>query len=238
MSYKERLAEVEKKMEEQRQKRREEIKRRINKAKEDRDSARRKSTKTKFMGLGKPYVHEKLEKEYNEKIVLPELEKKQKYLEELKEFYQPLSKSAFVSHQQSYEKIKKQKELEYKEKRENFYNPKSKKLFNYLMMTKFIDVKSFDPEKMMSVFMKRIVKEEVLQKQNSPREDIIKNKEKVGKYAKLIKDMHPPKVSKVKRKEMLALKEAVSNPRLFNKKPKIKDIKAKLNKSGMNFVET
>lgn len=101
-----------------------------------------------------------------------------------------------------------------------------------MILTKFIDVKSFDPDKMMSVFMKRIVKEEVLQRQNSPREDLLKNKEKVGKYAKLIKDMHPPKVSKVKKKEMLALKEAVSNPRLFNKKPRISDIKTKLNKSG------
>lgn len=122
------MQEIEKKMEEQRIKRREEIKQRMEKAKEDRDSARKKTTKTKFMGLGKPYVHEKLEKEFNEKFVLPELEKKQRYLEELKEFYQPLSKSTFISHQQSYEKLKKLKELEYKEKRENFYHPKSKML--------------------------------------------------------------------------------------------------------------
>lgn len=68
--------------------------------------------------LEHPYTHEKLQKEFEENFILPDLEKKQKYLKELREFYQPLSKSAILSHQQSYENLKKKMENEYKAKRE------------------------------------------------------------------------------------------------------------------------
>lgn len=52
------------------------------------------------------YLHDKLEKQFNEKFTLPDLESKQKILSDLKDLHKPLSKNDFEEHEKSYEQKK------------------------------------------------------------------------------------------------------------------------------------
>ena len=75
----------------------------------------------------------------------------------------------------------------------------------------------------MSKSLMNIIAEEKKRKRESPKVDLKANKEKVDKFSKLIKELHPPKVSKILVQEMKVLKEAVINPRDVNKKIKCKE---------------
>lgn len=98
---------------------------------------------------------------------------------------------------------------------------------------KFIGGAELDERKLMSRFLQKVIKEEQVQRANSPKSVVMKNRQKIDEYARLIKDLHPPKVSKLKKKEMKALKEAIVNPRDWAKKPKIKDLEGRLTDKGI-----
>ncbi|CAI2360253.1 unnamed protein product [Moneuplotes crassus] len=84
---------------------------------------------------------------------------------------------------------------------------------------------------MMTKFLKNAIKEQKIKNSASPKRDIQIRKEKLDQYTKLVKDLHPPKVSKLKAKEMKALKDAIINTRARNKSSISfsKDDKNKLN---------
>lgn len=184
-------------------------------------------------------MHEKLEKEFEEKVILPELERKKKYLEELKDYYRPLSRSVIMSHQHSYENLRRIKQKEYLAKREQQY-PSDSKYIPHLPKTPNLGAKNLDQERLMSKFLQRAIKEDKLQRNNSPLAVQQQKREKIDKYCKLVKDLHPPKVSKVKSKEMRALRDAVVNTRVMNSKPSLREIRAKLETSGRSskFITT
>ena len=80
----------------------------------------------------------------------------------------------------------------------------------------------------MSQFLKKVILDEQEQRRTSPKADRDRAKQKAQDYARLIKDLHPPRVSSVKRQEMMALKEAIVNPRDVQKKPTFRFLKDKL----------
>ena len=89
----------------------------------------------------------------------------------------------------------------------------------------------FNPQKFMNKFMERVIKDENQQRKFSPKAEKQLLKEKIDKYSKLVKDMHPPKISDIKKKEMKALRESIVNARISTKKINLKEIKSSLNKS-------
>ena len=59
------------------------------------------------------YMHEKLEKNFNDNVVLPDLEEKKKYLKQLKHYFKPMSKTDFEKHEKSYQEIKQKMQSTY-----------------------------------------------------------------------------------------------------------------------------
>ena len=118
------LEKAKEEMEKKRLERREKIKARLEQSKERKHKNTQRVDPLVKKYLEHPYTHEKLEKQYQESVVLPELQNKQKYLEELKDYYKPLSHSAIMSHKHSYENLKRVKENELRAKRERSYHSK------------------------------------------------------------------------------------------------------------------
>lgn len=152
-----------------------------------------------FFLLEKPYIHEKLEKKYEEEFLLPKLAEKERLLTEIKDYHQPLTRSALKSHQQSYDNLKKMKENEIKAKRDR--SLKGKLSFIYI-----IEFKEFDNSKFMSKFLRKAIDEDHVKRQSSPLESKLDSRKKIDKYKELIKSLHAPTISKVKAREMRALK--------------------------------
>jgi len=110
-----------KRLEKQRLQRRQEVKMRVEKSKisKEKFNKERAQNAKEIKKLTQRNLSRKVHHGF------PELEQKDysKELKELKEFYQPINRSVLISHQQSYEKLKKIKEAEYKQKRDKFYHP-------------------------------------------------------------------------------------------------------------------
>lgn len=68
------------------------------------------------------YLHEKLEKEYNEKVIMPELEKKKLALKEKREFHKPIDHREIDEFQKQYEDRIKLKIEEKRVIREKWYD--------------------------------------------------------------------------------------------------------------------
>jgi hypothetical protein len=66
-----------------------------------------------------------MEKKFEEEYVLPKLAENKRFLTELRDYHQPLTKSSFISHQKSYENIKRLKGIEHKAKREKSMRSKN-----------------------------------------------------------------------------------------------------------------
>ena len=111
---------------------------------------------------------------------------------------------------------------------------KQSKLEGTLSFYEYVD-NDFDPNKFMNKFMQRIIQDEEEHRQFSPNSQKQKIKEKIDKFSQLVKDMHPPKISSIKKKEMKALKDSVTNMRIATKKDTLRSIKSSLNKSGNCF---
>ena len=69
----------------------------------------------------------------------------------------------------------------------------------------------------MTKFMEQAILEQEIKRHNSPEILKARVKEKISKYAKLVKDMHPPTVSNTKMNQMKIIKESIINTRVVNK---------------------
>lgn len=69
-----------------------------------------------------------------------------------------------------------------------------------------IEFKEFDNSKFMSKFLRRAIDEDHIKRQSSPLENKLDTRKKIDKYKELIKSLHAPTISKVKAREMRALK--------------------------------
>lgn len=91
------------------------------------------------------------------------------------------------------------KENEIKAKRDR--SLKGKLSFIYI-----IEFKEFDNSKFMSKFLRKAIDEDHVKRQSSPLESKLDSRKKIDKYKELIKSLHAPTISKVKAREMRALK--------------------------------
>lgn len=169
--------------------------------KEKEARAKRESNWKKFKVQEKKSkrLHEEIEERYKEHILMPELEKKKKELEDIRQFHKPIKREDLDEHEKNYlEKIKIEREKQ-RMKREKWYSDIGYGVFDEnRYKTKFYE-KALEEEK------KKDVKERVLS-QNRKRKQ-----EKMNNYAKIVKEMHWPEVSERKRQELNELKEKIEH---------------------------
>jgi len=135
----------------------------------------------------KKYMHQSLEENYRKKIVIPSLEKKKELLRKKREHFAPIRHKDLVEHEKVYVERLKQKLREKKEKREKWYQD--------------IGYGDYDPSQYQSKYLSSV--------EHEASEPLVDFKEQVNfkwdkrrNYAKFVKEMHKPKVSVKKQKEM------------------------------------
>ena len=153
---------------------------------------------TRKLSKARPY-HEQLEERYKKEVEMPELEKKKKELMEKRNFYKPIDKIEIMEHQRRYEEAVRSKTDAKKLERDK--------------ATADWAVKG-DPAKHKSKFLEDIVERELHDKEERDKEDDEKRRrmEKMGNYAKFVKEMHWPKVSEEKKIKLEILKENLKHP--------------------------
>lgn len=145
------------------------------------------------------YLHEKLEQEFNEKVLMPELEKKKQVLKEKRDFYKPIDHKEIDDFQKKYEENIKYKLEEKRMKREQWYDD--------------IGVGKYDPTKFKTKVLEKVMEEskgteEIKQKEMDDKKH---KAEKMKNYAKIVKQMHWPDVSPKKQQEIERIKELLEN---------------------------
>ena len=144
------------------------------------------------------YMHEKLEEEYNQNVLMPELEKKKNELREKRDFYKPIDRREIDEFQKKYEENFKRKLQEKRVQREQWYNE--------------IGQDKYDANKFKTKVYEKVMQEEKGSEElrNKKAEDIKKKAEKMNNYARIVKEMHWPEVSEKKRKEAENIKKLLS----------------------------
>jgi len=145
------------------------------------------------------YLHEEIEERYNKDILMPELEKKKRELENLRKLHKPIKKEDLDEHEKNYqEKIKIEREKQ-RMKREKWYSD--------------IGYGVFDENRYKTKFYEKALEEERAKGSNKGVEEELKKKkqEKMNSYAKIVKEMHWPEISENKRKEIEELKNNMEN---------------------------
>lgn len=161
------------------------------------------------------YMHEKLEKEYQEKVLMPELEKKKQVLKEKREFFRPIDHKEIDEHQKQYEENFKIKLEQKKMEREKWYDD--------------IGVGKYDPNKYQTKVLAKVIEETKGEEEHKLQEieDRKRKAEKMNNYARIVKEMHWPEVSERKREEAENIKKLLEErnkrrsapPKNRNQKP-------------------
>ena len=130
---------------------------------------------------------------------MPELEKKKKDLLEKRSLYKPIDKLEILEHRRRYEEAVRSKTDAKKQERD-------KAAADWAVKG--------DPGKYKSKFLEDIVERELHEKEEKDKEDDNKRRrmEKMGNYAKFVKEMHWPKVSEEKKIKLEVLKENLKHP--------------------------
>lgn len=141
------------------------------------------------------YLHEKLEKDYKEKVLMPELEKKKLALREKREFYKPIDHKEIDEFQKKYEENIKIKIDQQRQKREKWYED--------------LGAGQYDPNKYKTKMLNRVIEDEKGAEELKQREieDKKHKAEKMRNYAKIVKQMHWPEVSPKKQEEIEKIKK-------------------------------
>jgi hypothetical protein len=141
----------------------------------------------------------RIEENYEENVLMPELEKKKAELAKKRELFQPIRRGEIVDHMRKYH----ESALESQARRE--LNFKSKQLEFKYNSTAFM---------LKSHFTERILEDQHRKKEESEKLETEKKflVEKKKKYASMVKDMFIPSVDEFKRQEMLLIKEKLKHP--------------------------
>lgn len=141
----------------------------------------------------------KIEENYEEQVLMPELEKKKAELARKREFLQPIRRSEILDHMKKYQEtaIESQvrREIQIKNKQLEFkYNSSA-----CAMKSRFTD---------------RVLEEEKKKKEEMEKagHDRIQLVEKKKKYADIVKEMFVPSIDEFKKQEMLLIQERLKNP--------------------------
>ncbi|CAI2361078.1 unnamed protein product [Moneuplotes crassus] len=144
-------------------------------------------------------LYKKIEKQFEEEYVMPELEKRKKELAEKRSFMKPINAEEIAQHKRKYEEQRRIEET----KRENKFKVDSE----------------YDPKKYHSVFLDNVLdsdaklKEELRKKSFEVSELTSKKKN----YSKLIMETHKPQISKRKKMEMELIKQNLKQPTAFER---------------------
>ncbi|CAI2362401.1 unnamed protein product [Moneuplotes crassus] len=140
------------------------------------------------------YMHEKLEEEYQQNVLMPELEKKKNELKEKRDFYKPIDRKEIDEFQKQYEENIKLKNEEKRHKREQWYSD--------------IGGDNFDPNRLKTKIYDKVMEEDKgNQDMRSKKiEDRTRRQEKMNNYARIVKEMHWPTVSHKKKQEIEQIK--------------------------------
>jgi hypothetical protein len=162
------------------------------------------------------------QKRYEEEIVLPDLERYKEELKHKREFFKPIDPKEIKEHERKYKKALQEKLEEKKRERMKWYHE--------------IGYGEYDEGKFKTKFLDNFLKHEQRRKEKEEmiKRERLKNVEKADKYAKFVKEMHWPKISKLKRQEMETLKNSVEFNRSFNRSAQSQIIK---NRIGTNRSE-
>lgn len=119
-------------------------------------------------------------------MVLPDLEKYKAELKHKKEFFKPIDTKEIKQHEKKYMKFLKEKTEEKKKERMQWYQD--------------IGFGEYDESRFKTRFLEKFLQNE---KDKKDQEEIAKrerakNAQKAEQYAKFVKEMHWPKVSKIK----------------------------------------
>lgn len=145
------------------------------------------------------YLHEEIEDRFNKDILMPELERKKKELESIRQLYKPIKREELDEHEKNYqEKIKIEREKQ-RMKREKWYSD--------------IGYGVYDENRYKTKFYEQVIEEE---KNKGVKERVVsqnrkRKQEKMNSYAKIVKEMHWPSISEKKKKELEELKNVVDN---------------------------
>lgn len=195
----------------------EEHKAQLEKVKEVREAREQSYKQYKQKEKKTKRLYEKIEENYNKEILMPELERKKKELEHIRRFHKPIKREELDEHEKNYqEKIKIELEKQ-RLKREKWYSD--------------IGYGVYDENKYKTKFYEKAM-EENKHKDDDKRvnsEEKKRKHEKMGNYAKIVKEMHWPQVSDKKKRELEDLKYQMEN----SNKPHFKSpiIKSRYNSS-------
>lgn len=143
--------------------------------------------------VSKP-MYKKIEERYNQEVLMPELEKKKKDLNNIRKFHKPMKREELDEFEKDYqEKVKIEREKQ-RIKREKWYSD--------------IGYGVYDENRYKTKFYEKAIAEEKI-KAELDRESSSHRKHKADKmnnYAKIVKEMHWPTVSPRKKKELEELK--------------------------------
>ena len=143
---------------------------------------------------GQKYLHEKIEEDYEQKVLMPELEKKKNELKEKRDFYKPIDHREIDEFQKKYEEEAKVQAEKKRLEREKWYQDIGQGDY---------DVNKYKTKALEKVTQREKGYEEIKIRQL---EDKKQKAQKMNNYAKIVKEMHWPQVSPKKQKEILKIK--------------------------------
>lgn len=160
------------------------------KAKQDKEWRRFKSKQR-----NQKYMHEKLEEEYQQKVLMPELERKKLELKEKRDFFKPIDRKEIDEFQKKYEENFKKKLEEKRREREKWYND--------------IGQGDYDPNRYKTKVYDKVMQEEKGTEESKFNQIQEKKRkaEKMNNYARIVKEMHWPQVSSKKKEEVQRIKQ-------------------------------
>ena len=144
-------------------------------------------------------LYVKIEENYEEQVLMPELEKKKAELAKKREVFQPVRKQEIIDHMKKYQ----ENSLESQARREIL--AKNKEIeFKYNNSACVIKSK----------FTENILEEERRKREEKEQQEIEKKKllDRKKQYASIVKDNFAPSVDEFKRHEMLLIQERLKHP--------------------------
>ena len=171
----------------------------------------------------KEYNYLKSQQKYEEEVVLPDLERYKRELKNKREYFKPIDGEEIKTHEKKYKKLLKERREEKKRERLKWYHD--------------IGYGEYDQGKFKTKLLENFLQNEKLKK------DQVENKKreksetiaKADKYAKFVKEMHWPKISKLKRQEMETIKDWIDFKKSLNRSTQSQIIR---NRSNTNRNET
>ena len=202
----EEMQEIERRKQEENMLKEEEKRIRVEKLLQKKDQRKRNIEFLKELGekefreiiTNKP-LYVKIEENYEEQVLMPELEKKKAELARKREFFQPVRKQEIIDHMKRYQ----ENSLESQARRE------------ILVKNKQIEFKYNNSACMIkSKFTENLLEEERHKRVEKEQQELEKRKliDRKKQYASIVKENFAPSVDEFKRQEMLLIQERLKHP--------------------------